>query len=208
MGYDPATRILSLSFTRDPKEHADVMFETGRRMMTSTDPLSAWAGFGVAIGFGAIVGIVMELHRRFVLPLILGPSEIAPLGTVIVQLLPLILLILALYAILYVRVARSRRRALTSRLEPNLVIDVDIFSQGIATSSGQFSVEIDWPAVRNILLEGNRIEIECESFSLYLPERAFANRAAFTEAARELRKLWHEALKRERDSKMVAAGLD
>lgn len=208
MRYDPATRVLSLSFTRDPKEHADVMFETGRRMMTSSDPVSAWTGFGIAIGFGAVVGLVMEIHRRFVLPLLLGPSELAPLGTVTLQFLPLILLVVAFYVLLHFRVARRQRKALISRLEPNLVVDVDIFSKGIVASSGQFAVEIDWPIVTNILVDGSRIEIECESFAIYLPHRAFANHAAFTEAARDLRKLWREAVKLERDSKMIAAGLD
>lgn len=208
MRYDPATRLLSLSFTRDPGEHADVMLELGRRMTTSADPLSPWTGLGIALGFGAVVGIAMEVHRRFVLPLVLGPSENAPLGTVAVQVLPLVLLVAAGYVFLHLRVTRRRRKALISRLRPDLVVDVDIFSDGIVSSSEQFAVEIDWPAVTNIVLDGSRIEIECESFAIYLPERAFSNRTAFTEAARELRSLWREAVKRDRDSRMLAAGLD
>lgn len=208
MRYDPASRVMSLSFTRNPDEHVDVMLETGRRMMTSPDPVSAWAAFGVAIGFGAIVGIVMEIHRRFVLPLLLGPSEIAPLGTVTLQLLPLVMLIVALYVVLHLRVTKRRRRALASRLDPNRIIDVDIFTQGIVSSSGHVTVELAWAGVTNIVLDGGRIEIECESFAVYLPERAFANRAAFVQAAKDLRGLWREATKREHDSKMLAAGLD
>ena len=104
MPYDPATRVLSLSFTRDPEEHADVMLDAARRMVTETDPGLAWGRFiGFAIGLGATVGIVMEIHRRFVLPLILGPADIAPLGVVVVQLLPLVLVAVALYAWLYLR---------------------------------------------------------------------------------------------------------
>lgn len=208
MRYDPADRVLSLSFTRNPQEHADVMIESGRRMLTSTEPAYAWGGFGVAIGFGAVVGIVMEIHRRFILPSLLGPSDITPLGTVALQLLPLILLAAALYIFLHRRAVQRQRRALISRLEPNLFIDVDIFSRGIISSSGQFTVEIDWPVVRDIFADAGRIEVECESFSVYIPERAFACRSAFNEAAKEIRDLWREALKRDRDSKMVAAGLD
>lgn len=208
MAYDPETRILSLSFTRDPGEHADAMLEMGRRMTTSADPISAWTGFGLAIGFGAVVGVVMEIHRRFVLPMLAGSSEIAPLGMVALQLLPLLLLVAALYAILHQRTIRRRRTALVSRLERNLVIDVDIFSKGLTSSSGQVTIDIDWAAVTDIVVNGNRIEIECESFATYLPERAFTNRAAFAEAARDLRKLWREAVKHDRDSRMLAAGLD
>jgi hypothetical protein len=208
MRYDPSTRILSLSFKRSPGEHVDAMLETGRRMMTSPDPLSAWAGLGMAIAFGALVGIVMEIHRRFVLPLILGPFEIAPLSTVGLQLLPLILLVAALYAIVHQRVAKRRRKALLSRLEPDLVVDVDIFAEGIVVASGQSTVETDWTAVKDVLIEGDRIEIECESFAIYLPERAFKDRSAFTDAAAALRRLWREALKRDHDGRMIAAGLD
>jgi hypothetical protein len=208
MRYDPASRILSLSFTRNPGEHADVMLDMGRRMTTAADPLSAWAGFGLAIGFGAVVGLVMEIHRRFVLPFFLGPSELAPLGTVALQLLPLILLFAVLYVFLRFRTARRRREAVMSRLDPRLVIDVDIFTHGLISSSGRFAVEVDWPAVTNIFLDASRIEIECESFAVYLPERAFANRAAFTEAATDLRRLWREAVKRDHDDKMLAAGLE
>ena len=208
MRYDPATRVLSLSFIRDPKEHIDVMLETGRRMATSTDPVSAWAGFGVAIGFGAVVGIVMEVHRRFVLPLLLGPSEIAPLGTVAAQILPLVLLVIALYVVVYQRMVKRQRKAMLSRLEPNVMVDIDIFMQGMVSTSGDFAVEIDWSAVTDVILDGSRIEIECESFVVYVPERAFADRAAFIEAAKALRKLWREAVKRQHDSRMLAAGLD
>lgn len=207
MRYDPASRVLSLSFTRDPREHADVMLEMGRRLTTGTDPLSVWTGFGLAIGFGAIVGIAMEIHRRFVLPLILGPAEIAPFGTVVVQILPLVVLIVALYGVLHRRATRRRLNALTSRLQRDQVVDVDIFTGGVVSSSGGFAIEIDWPAVTNILADADRIEIECESFAIYLPERAFVGRLAYNDAARQLRRLWHEAVKHEHDSRMVAAGL-
>jgi hypothetical protein len=208
MSYEAADRVLSLSFNRDPVEHADVMLATGRRMMTSTRPSSGGAGLVIAIGFGAVVGIAMEIHRRFLLPLIVGPSEIAPLGTVALQLLPLIILILALYAFLYVRALRRQRNALVSRLEPNVFVDVDIFPEGIRLSSDQMRIELDWLAVRAVFADGSRIEIECESIALYLPERAFTDRKAFAEAAKTIRNLWREALKREHDGKMVAAGLD
>lgn len=208
MRYDPADRVLSLSFARDREEHADVMLETSRRMTTTTDPVSAWTGFGMVIGFGVAVGAVMELHRRFVLPSFLGPAEIAPLGTIMAQLLPLVLLIIALYALFHIRAIKRRRRALLSRLNADLVIDVDIFIQGLTSSSDGLSIDIDWSCVSSVVIDSKRIEIECECFSVYIPERAFENRKAFTRAAREVRDLWRDAVKRERDSKLLAAGLN
>jgi hypothetical protein len=209
MPYDPATRVLSLSYTRDPEEHADVMLGTARHMVTEADPGLAYGRFiGFAIGLGATVGIVMEIHRRFVLPLILGPADIAPFGIVFVQLLPLVLVAIALYVWLYYRTAKRQRNALIARLHPTSVVDIDIFTKGMSSTNGQVSGEMDWLAVRNIVLDGSRIEIEVESFVVYIPQRAFASHAAFLEGAKEIRDLWREALKREHDSKMIAAGFD
>ncbi|MBX9457472.1 MAG: hypothetical protein KL863_16480 [Rhizobium sp.] len=208
MRYDPADRILSLSFIRDPREHADMMLEAGRRMTTATNPFSAWAGVGVMVGFGAIVGISMEVYRRQVLPLVVDPAQTAPLSTALLQFLPLIVLTGLLYVVLFIRIVRQRQKALISRLAPGLVVDVDIFTKGIISSSGQFTVMIDWPAIRDIFVEDDRIEIESEGILIYAPVRAFPNRAAFNAAAREIRDLWREAVRLERDRQMVAAGLD
>ncbi|MCB1445730.1 MAG: hypothetical protein KDJ87_08000 [Rhizobiaceae bacterium] len=208
MGYEAADRILSVSFARDAEEHADVMLTAGRRMLAGPARISAWAAFAAAVGFGVAVGILMEIHRRLVLPLVLGPAEPAPLGTVVLQLLPLILMIAALYILLYRRAVRRRRAALVARLTPGVVIDVDIFPKGVAMASDRVAIEVDWPAVRDVFAGANRIEMECEAFSLYIPERAFPDHAAFTRAGREVRNLWRAALKQERDSRMSEAGLD
>lgn len=207
MRYDPADRILSLSFTRDPEEHTEVMLEAGRRMMTHADTIGPVTAVLVAIGFGAVVGIVMEFHRRIVLPSLLGRAEIAPFSTVALQLLPLILLFVALYATLHIRATRRRRRAMISRLQPDHFVDVDIFAAGVRTSAAQASVEVDWPGVRDIIADDGRIELECESFVIYVPARAFENYAAYAEAAKLMRRLWHDAVKLDRDRKMAAAGL-
>lgn len=208
MRYDPADRVLSLSFAREPEEHADVILEAGRRMLAGPGSGSPWRMFFVAIGFGVVVGIAMEIHRRFVLPALLGTSDIAPLSVVAVQLLPVVILVLGLYALLHARTLRRRRSALVARLAPALYIDVDIFPTGISASSGQVAIEVDWPAARNVFVDAGRIEIECESFSLYIPERAFADHKVFTDAAIEIRKLWREDVKHDRDSRMLAAGLE
>lgn len=210
MSYEAADRVLSISFVRDPEEHADMMLQAGRRMVTETDSSVAWwKAIGTAIGFGVVVAIVMELYRRILLPVILDPSEIAPFGTAALELLPLILLVVALFAFLYARASRRRRRVLISRLRPGVFVDVDIFSKGICVSNGgQSTVEVDWPAVRNIFAVRDGMEIECEVFVFHIPLRAFASRAAFNEAGQEIRNVWREALKREHDGKMIAAGLD
>lgn len=208
MRYDSADRVLSISFVRDPEEHADVIVEAGRRMFASPEPSDGGTTFLITIGFGALVGIVMEIHRRFILPLVLDPSRIAPFGPVTLQLLPLIFLLVALYFFLQRRQAKRNRSALRSRLQPALFIDVDIFTKGVAISGGHAAAEVDWPAVRNIFVVGNRIEIEGEDFVTYIPARAFSDREALIAAAKKIRNVWREAAKRDHDNKMTAAGVD
>jgi hypothetical protein len=208
MPYEPSTRVLSVSFVRDPAEQADVTVEAGRRWMTGADTLSTGAGVGIAVGFGAVAGLVMEIHRRFVLPLVLGSSDTVPLGTMAVQLLPLILLLGALFAWLHRRAQRRWRQAMTSRLTPGCIVDVDLYSQGVSMSGGQTIIEIDWEAVRDVIADKNRIEIECEGFVVYVPARAFDGVAAYAQAVKDIRQLWRDALRLERDRKMIEAGLD
>jgi hypothetical protein len=210
MNYEAADRVLSISFLREPEEHANAILEADRRMTTAPDEGGRATGraLGAAVGFAAAVGIIMELHRRFILPLILEPSDIPPLGTAVLELLPFFLLVVALFATLYVRASRRRRHGLTSRLRPGVFVDVDIFSKGIAVSADQSRFEVDWSGVRDVVAVPNGMEIECEAAVIFIPARAFANRAAFSEAGKEIRNVWREALKRDHDGKMVAAGLD
>lgn len=208
MRYDPTTRLMTLSFVRDPAEHAGILMEVGKRLVTSTKRISAWVPFFGAIAVGVVVGITMELYRHFVLPLMLHDAEIAPLSIVVLQLLPIILLLIALYIVAVVYVTRSRRKVLVSRFAPGVLMDVDIFEKGISTSSNHFTVEMDWLCVKEIIVTEHRIDLESENGALYFPERAFADRRAFNEAVATFRRLWREAKKTERDTALIRAGVD
>jgi len=204
MRYDPATRIMTVSFVRNREEHADVMLEAGKRFVAKPNPGPAWMPFFVMIGFGAVVGIAMELYRRLVLPSILYPDEITPLGVVLVQFLPILFLLAGFYVILVARLTADRRKIVVSKLEPKMFIDADIYEKGISTSSNQLTVELDWTAVREVLVDANRIDVESEGYVIYFPERAFKSHAEFNDAAGTIRNLWREAKKAERDNKMAA----
>jgi hypothetical protein len=208
MRHDPANRVMSLSFRREPEEHATQMLEAGRRLTTSPAPASPWPAFGLAIGGGIVVGIVNEIYRQFVLPLFLDDTETVPLGIAVMQLLPALVLLLAVLVLLYRRSLRRRRAALVSRIQPGLIIDVEIFPHGLVSSNGPTTIEVEWAAVRAITSESGRLVLECESFALYIPERAFATPTAFADGSKEIRRLWREALRNERDTRMIDAGLD
>lgn len=208
MRHDPANRILTLSFKREPAEHAALMLDAGRRMMASPARTNPWPAFGLAIGVGVVAGIVTELHRRFVIPLFLSDAETVTLGILILQLLPVLALLVALAIFSYRRTNRRRRAALVSRIQPGAFIDVDIFPHGLVSSSGPVTIEVEWPAVRAVTTDGGRLVLECETFALYIPERAFVTPAAFAEGSKEILRLWREALRNQRDVRMIEAGLD
>jgi hypothetical protein len=210
MRHDPASRVLSLSFTRDPAEHADVMIAAGRRMFPvrrSSSLRWSWIRFSLAIAAGIVIGFIMEAYRRLVLPF-LGMQDTVPLGTAMLQVLPLALLAVALLIAFAWWGIRLRRSAFAARISPGVIVDVDIFTDGLTSSGGDLIIDLDWLAVREVYADANRIEIECESFVVYLPVRAFADGKAFTHGAAEIRKLWRDRLKRDRDRRLLGAGVD
>jgi hypothetical protein len=204
MRTDAQNRIMSLSFQRDPKEHAEVMFSAGRRLMTPARGSSVWPFFAIAIAFGAIVGLAMEGYRRFVLSPLLGVEDVTPLNIIVLQLLPIFLLLVALLYGRALHVQQRRMRALTDRLQAGVFIDTDIYRDGVKSSSGPVTVLIEWTSIREILLQKTRIEFVNESFVVYIPERAFANRQAFQAAAKQFRQLWLEAKLRQSEMKDAA----
>lgn len=207
MRYDSADRILSLSFTRDPEEHAATMVDAGRRLMAPTSRMSPWVPFTLMIAIGAVTGAAMELYRRYVLPPLLGTTDVMPLPVAFLVLLPVILIVIGLLVTLMVRAKRRQHRAIIARLEPKAFIDMDIFRQGIRVTNGPMTMDVDWAGIRNVVAANKRIDLEAEGYVIYIPERAFENRAAFVRGSADIRKLWRDAMKHDRDNKMIEAGL-
>jgi hypothetical protein len=93
-------------------------------------------------------------------------------------------------------------------LRPGVAVDADFFTRGIRLSTDQSVTQIDWTLVQSISAIDKSLEIDCESYAIHIPERAFASRAAFLDAGNQIRHVWREAVKRDRDGRMIAAGLD
>lgn len=193
MRYDAKDRIMSLSFQREPEEHVDVMLAAGRRMMTPNRASYNWSIIGAAVGFGAVVGISMEIYRRFVLSPLLGVDEVTPLTVIVLQLLPLLLLISALVYGWIRYIGKRRKQMLLDRLEPDLFVDLDIFRDGLRMTAGTLTLSLEWTGIRAILTGTQRIEFDGESFTAYVPERAFESRQAFEAAVGQFRAFWLEA---------------
>jgi hypothetical protein len=191
--YDPTSRVMSLSFDRNPAEHAGMLVASAEKLLTARGPAFSRPMVAVLVAGGLGVGILMELYRRYVLALLTDLASIPTLGLAVLQLLPL----LALAGLgIYVHLSRRRRRieaALAARLDAKSFVDVDIFADGIRWTSGNVTIQVDWNAVRQIGASGGRIELATDTFSLYLPQRAFHNPADFSDGLRQLRGLWRNA---------------
>jgi hypothetical protein len=193
MRTDAQSRIMSLSFKREPQEHAEIMLEAGRRFMTAPQTIEPWRIFAGAIALGAVFGLVMEGYRVFILTPLLGIKDVAPLSVICLQLAPILLIAAGLLFGWARHVRQRRRRLLLARFDHDMFADVDIFKDGIRTSAGPLMVALAWDGIRHITVAFGRIEFEADTFVAYVPERAFTDHQAFQAAARQIRQLWLDA---------------
>lgn len=208
MRFDPESRVLSFSFKRDRNEHAALMLMLGRRLTSSIRRARPARTIAASIAAGLAFGLVVELYRLHVLPYLYGPEPTTPFLLMLALYLPLLAL-LALGSYFLVRRANARRlQILAGHLAKDEFVDVDVFRSGIASSAGGHSIQTDWTAISEVFVEDGLIVAQSEGHASYLPLRAFANKAAFDEAASMIRKLWHEAKRVERDRAMVSLDKD
>ncbi|MBL0370492.1 hypothetical protein JJB09_00485 [Rhizobium sp. KVB221] len=181
--YEAVNRRLSISFERDPAEHVEVMLSAGRWHMTAPRPRYTWLVLAGAIASGLAIGLLMELYRRFALPLVLDAQMIPTLSVVLFQFLPFVILIAALVLGRSRYLDRLRRQSFETQLETGQFIDTDVYDNGIETTSGDVTVWMPWGTVRDVVVSCGRIEVLGDAFIAYLPERAFPNKEAFHRAS-------------------------
>jgi hypothetical protein len=110
------------------------------------------------------------------------------------QALPLVVLMIAIYASLHLRTLRARRRELISRISADTLVVVDVFRTGLRSSSELLSIELPWKAVRVIYNHKGRIEVESDALVIYVPAASFADPEALNAAEMTIRRAWREAL--------------
>jgi hypothetical protein len=101
---------------------------------------------------------------------------------------------LAGYSFLYVHRLRSQRKALISRIVADMPVIVEVFSGGLRSPSELLSIEVPWPAVREIGPRKGRIEVECDAIVIYVSALGFADHEAFIAAEKTIRQAWRQAL--------------
>lgn len=192
MLYDPAHRILSISYQREPLEHATIVLATHSRSSSLKPVVNRWLLLAMVVA-GAVIGIAMEAYRRLVLVPWLDPAVVPPLNVIVLELLPFVLLVVAgLYAARQ-HLRRLRQRTIANLAEARMLVDTDIFEEGISVSAGPMTTIVDWEAISRLTVSGDRLEFEGESFLAYIPARAFRDRQAFDACASACATRWNRA---------------
>lgn len=195
MRTDAQSRIMSLSFERDPQEHVHVMFNARRRFIgnrpSALTSMAALWFFIYAAGFG----LGMELYRRYVLVHLTDISNIPPFSVAMLQVFPVFI---AIWLLLWWHNRIDERRsakAVVDRLEKTVFIDVDIFRDGIQAATIKTLVQVDWTAIRDIHFLESRIEFISEAWMFFIPFRAFQSREDYGQRAKEIQAAWEDAVK-------------
>jgi hypothetical protein len=192
MRYDAQSSLLSISFAREPEEHVKVMFEAGRRLQSRPTAKQGRHIFIGLIFWGLALGLCIELYRQYVLIALLHLENVPPLGLAALQLVPFVLLAGGSLVWYGRRALRKTRQNWINLVEPGVFVDTDIYNHGIRSRGGPIQITVEWQKVRNIVFGPSRIDIEVETFIVYIPDRAFDNRKGFDDAAELIQRLWQE----------------
>jgi hypothetical protein len=195
MRYHAWQRVLSVSFERQPEEHADVILSSGNRLTSTRAPRLNLFTVGAATAFGLVIGAALEAYRRFVLPGLLGLESVPPLSVILLQLLPFLLLISALILGRAYYLESLKKLSLASEIAPGAFVDIDVYETGVETSSDETTIWMPWTSVREINVGKRRIELVGDGFTTYFPERAFTDKAAYSNALLTFSKLHRVARK-------------
>ncbi|MCV3766898.1 hypothetical protein [Rhizobium sp. TRM95796] len=204
MRYQAWQRVLSASFERQPNEHADVILSSGNRLSSTRAPRLNLFTVGVATAFGLAIGAALEAYRRFILPDLVGLDSVPPLSVILLQLLPFLLLISALILGRAYYLEGLKKLSLASEIAPGAFIDIDVYETGVETSSGETTIWMPWTSIREINVGKKRIELVGDGFTAYFPERAFSDKAAYSDALLTFSKL-HRAARKASDQRLEPA---
>ncbi|WP_137156908.1 hypothetical protein [Rhizobium sp. FKL33] len=195
MRYHASQRVLSVSFERQPEEHADVILSFGNRLTSIRPPRLNLFTIAVATAFGLAIGAALEAYRRLILPEIVGLDSVPPLSVILLQILPFLLLISALILGRAYYLETLKKASFASEIAAGAFIDTDIYENGVETSSDETTIWMPWTSIREINVGKKRIELVGDGFTAYFPERAFSDKAAYSKALLTFSKL-HRAARR------------
>lgn len=199
MRYHASQRVLSVSFERQPEEHADVILSSGNRLTSIRAPRLNLFTVAAASGFGLVIGAALEAYRRFILPGIVGLDAVPPLSVVLLQMLPFLLLIAALILGRAYYLESLKKASFASEIAQGAFVDTDIYENGVETSSDETTIWMPWTSIREINVGKKRIELVGDGFTAYFPERAFADKEAYSKALLTFSKLHRAARKQPED---------
>ncbi|MCO6184774.1 YcxB family protein [Rhizobium sp. L1K21] len=186
--------LVSVSYQRDALEEFDVQQDAQKRF---AKPLGETFTYqSVLFGFivlALIIGTV-EVSRHLTPIFPDAPGALAYHGDYWAAFMPIVIL-LGVAAIGFARMFRHRQEALRiARIRARGWADVEISATGLIYVTDGRNQRLDWRAVRSVSHAKDKILLDLDQSTIYIPERAFANRAEFLSQYKVIRQAWLDRL--------------
>jgi hypothetical protein len=183
---------ITLSYVRQPVEQAEILTEAAGRFGTPLLPQGNLATRYLFIGIvgGAGLSLFLHAYRGLILLPFLGMTpliEVSDLLTICI--LPCLLTYLLLM-LQFRREARQRLAAMSSRIKPDVVVNVTISAEGIVWDRPGASLRLAWCEISDIAPRLGRIEFDSDAAVSYIPAHAFHNQQEQTVMLQQILALW------------------
>ncbi len=185
---------IAVSFNRNPHEAVVIMFDASRRFSQTGAQEFTFGVWSVVIIAAGLLGIGMELYRRFVLPGFFNTQIFPTFFTAMAYFAPVFVFALMAWFFYFWSSRRAMRKGMIKRLAPHCIIDIDVTAVGIKVGTNDMVLFVPWKSIRRVAVAGKRIECDTETSVIYFPDRAFADHAAFQNAYKRMHLLWRRAI--------------
>ncbi len=189
--------LVSVSYQRDALEELQVHTNARRRFSGPLDETFLYQSALFAIVTIVLMVVAIEVSRHYMPFFPDAPGFLAYHGQYWAAFLPMVLLfVVAVFG--YARMLRRKRDAIfLSRLRAKGWADVEISSKGFVFVVDARNQRFDWRAVRNVSHVKDKILLDLDQSVVYIPERAFSDRATFLAQYKVIRQAWHDRLMEE-----------
>ncbi len=186
--------LISVSYQRDALEELEVHHAAQKRHLGSLDETFLYQSALFALVVVVLIVIAVEVSRHFMPFFPDAQDAVTYHSQYWAAFLPMLLLVgVAVFG--YARMLRHKRQSqLLARFRARGWADVEVTEKGFTFVIDARSQRFDWRAVHNVSHDKNKILLDLDQSVVYIPERAFSDRATFLAQYKLIRQTWHERL--------------
>ena len=186
-------RLMQISFKRLPEEHAANMIRAGDLFLHARSRRRALPYLVGAVIFGITCGVGLEAYRQYVLAPWFGIESLPTLPVIALEMLPIAVAIgIGLIAQSFI-VRRGRRKTLIAALRKEIMIDIDIYEDGMEVAEEHVATTYYWTAFERVETYKGAVVFYRDDSLFFIPARAFKDNSAYLTQGHEIVTLWKEA---------------